>query len=303
MDRSTSVAIIIPSYNEALSIGDTLNTLTSLYADQADIIVVDDGSTDDTGEIVRHYESVTLIRHKRNYGYGAAIKTGIASARTKLVCLYDADGQHRSNDIARLIEAIGDADMVVGSRRLWRSKSLLRTPGKIILHILANMLVKEDIPDLNSGLRLIKREVILRYVHLLPDGFSASTTTTMALMTRGYDVKFVPIEVHPRVGKSQVKQVRDGFQTIMLILRVIMLFNPLRFFMPFSMFFMSSSLTYGIYKILTNDSQGFPVGAYLIFSVGVIGVPLGLIADQISSLRLERFENQGTVDQRISTIE
>jgi len=282
--------IIVPAYNEEISIGKTLESLVNQYSEQAEIIVVNDGSTDNTPAIVRRFKNVRLINHNNNHGYGASLKTGINQASTSVLCFYDADDQYHSGDIHKLLEAFTNVDMVVGSRGINAFKDWYRVWGKLILHAIANFLVKQRIPDLNSGFRLVRRDVILKYIHLLPDGFSASTTMTMALLSRGYAVRFVPISVKKRLGKSQVKPLRDGSNTIKLITRIIMLFNPLRFFVFFGLIFICLGMGYGLLKVFTNNRLGFPVGALLIVLTGIISFIFGFLADQISELRLERFE-------------
>ncbi len=283
-------SIIIPAYNEGKALRSVLEDLTRMFADRAEIIVVSDGSNDDTAEIAKSFGMVRCFEHGRNRGYGASIKTGIKLASTNLLCLFDADGQHHFNQIKCLLDEYHGEDMVVGSRGVRAFRNLCRAPGKIILQFVANFLTGVHIPDLNSGLRLIRRDVILRYVHLLPDGFSASTTMTMVFLTRKYNVKYVPVTTRPRIGESQVRYLQDGINTIILILRIIMLFNPMKFFLTFSAFFVSAGLLYGVYKLFTNHQAGFPVGALLVVSTGVLSFVFGLLADQISQLRMERFE-------------
>ncbi|MFH2138236.1 MAG: glycosyltransferase family 2 protein [Candidatus Omnitrophota bacterium] len=288
--KKKKISIIIPAYNEQNSIGKTLEGLVKEYSDMAEIIIINDGSNDKTPEIIRQFKEVKLINHKHNHGYGASLKSGIHYASTDAVCFYDADDQHHNKDIERLIKEIDNADMVIGSRGISAFKNWLRAPGKLVLHFIANFLVNQKIPDLNSGFRIVKRDILLKYIHLLPDGFSASTTMTMVFLSRGYDVKFIPITVKKRIGTSQVRQLRDGVNTIKLILRLIMLFNPLRFFVSFGFISIGIGMIYGTYKVFTNNQMGFPVGALLIVLTGMLSFIFGLLADQISALRLERFE-------------
>ena len=196
------LSIVIPCYNEEMAIGQTLERLLALYEGFAEIIVVNDGSTDSSAEVVRRYPAVRLLEHKRNFGYGAALITGITEAKTDLICFYDSDGQHDPRDVARLYESLESADMVVGSRGTGAFKHLKRAPGKLILHALANLLSGRRIPDLNSGLRLIRKSILMQYVHLLPTGFSASTTMTMVFVMRNYEVRYIDINVKERIGKS-----------------------------------------------------------------------------------------------------
>jgi len=285
-----SFAIIIPAYNEESSIRMILDKVLKLYADKAEIIVVNDGSTDNTSAIVSEYPGIKCITHKHQYGYGAALKSGITSTDRDIVCFIDADGQHNSDDIQRLVDNIGEADMVIGSRGIRAYMNLIRAPGKYVIRVISNYLVGQKIPDLNSGLRAIKRNVILRYIHLLPDGFSASTTMTMILLIRRYEVNFIPIKTQRRIGKSEVRQLQDGFGTIVLLIRIIMLFNPLKIFLPFSIFSFSFGILYGIYKLVTFDGHGLSVGSLLIMLLGLFSFIIGLLADQISSIRQERYE-------------
>jgi len=290
-------AIIIPAYNEESSIRMTLDKVLKQYTDKAEIIVVNDGSTDNTCKIISKYPGIKCITHKHKYGYGAALKSGITSTDRDIVCFIDADGQHNSDDIQRLVDNIGEADMVIGSRGIRAYMNLIRAPGKYVIRVISNYLVGQKIPDLNSGLRAIKRNVILRYIHLLPDGFSASTTMTMILLIRRYEVNFIPIKTQRRIGKSEVRQLQDGFGTIVLLIRIIMLFNPLKIFLPFSIFSFSFGILYGIYKLVTFDGHGLSVGSLLIMLLGLFSFLIGLLADQISSMRQERYETIDSVNR------
>ena len=290
-----SFAIIIPVHNEESSIRMTLDKVLKHYADKAEIIVINDGSTDNTSAIVSEYPGIKYITHKHQYGYGAALKSGITSTDRDIVCFIDADGQHNSDDIQRLVDNVGEADMVIGSRGRRAYLNLIRAPGKYVIRVISNYLVGQKIPDLNSGLRAIKRNVILRYIHLLPDGFSASTTMTMILLIRRYEVNFIPIKTQRRIGKSEVRQLQDGFGTIVLLIRIIMLFNPLKIFLPFSVFSFSFGVVYGIYKLVTMYGHGLSVGSLLIMLLGLLSFIIGLLADQISTLRQDYHEGVDAV--------
>ena len=281
------LTVVIPAYNEAEAIGVVVKELVE-KAGGVKILVIDDGSEDDTAAIAAA-AGATVIRHKRNRGYGAGVKTGIRAAGTTFVAMYDADGQHRPEDLLRVYEAARDRDAVIGARDKSSHQVATRRPGKWILAKTANTLVGQTIPDLNSGLRVMRREIVTRYLHLLPDGFSASTTSTVCFMQRGYDVEFVPITTRERVGKSTVKQFRDGLNTIYLIVRLIILFNPTRFFLPPSILMVLSGLIYGFTKAFRLH-HGFPVLALLLVSTGLITAMFGLLADQISSFRREMYE-------------
>lgn len=282
-----TLTIVIPAYNEGEAIGDLLEQVRRGCADIAtEIIVVDDGSSDNTGEAARQ-TGVRVIRHPRNRGYGAALKTGIRAATTDFVLTMDADGQHRVEDALALWQGHRDMDMVVGQRTALIHSPLWRMPGKWVLGRMANYIVRQKIPDLNSGLRLMRRDIVMKYMHLCPDGFSFSTTMTLALFTQGYTVDYVPIEVQKRAGKSTVS-VSTGFQTLMLILRLAALFAPLRVFLPASFFAGGVGLMWGIPYALAGN--GISTGSMLAVVTAVLLFALGIICDQISQLRLERYK-------------
>jgi glycosyltransferase involved in cell wall biosynthesis len=285
-----TITVVIPAYNEELGIGSTLEAVKSLVPDTvAEVIVVDDGSTDRTAEIAAA-AGVRVIRHASNRGYGAALKTAIHGATGAYVLTMDADGQHRIEDVARLCKEVAGSDApecVIGQRVKKLHSPLWRMPGKWLLTRMAQFLIRRKIPDLNSGLRIVRRDVALRYMRICPQGFSFSTTITMALMSRGYDVRFVPIEVEKRVGKSTVTA-STGFQTILLVLRLATLFNPLRIFLPISALSVMIGIAWSIPYVM--DRQGVTVGSMLAILTGVLLFALGLICDQVAQMRLERYE-------------
>jgi glycosyltransferase involved in cell wall biosynthesis len=250
---------------------------------------VDDGSTDNTPEILSVFnQSITVLKHRTNRGYGASLKTGIKNATTEFIAFYDADGQHRPEDLVAMAKETDDYDMVVGSRTKESHQEWVRKPGKWLLSKVANYLTGEKIPDLNSGLRLIRRSKIINLLHLFPDGFSFSTTSTIAFFHLKYEVKYFPIKTNKRVGKSTVKQIKHGSSVILLILRLIVLFNPLKVFIPTSIWLIIIGsiyeVIYGII-IMYPDVKLIPA-AFFMFITGILIFFFGLIADQISALRL-----------------
>jgi glycosyltransferase involved in cell wall biosynthesis len=249
--------------------------------EKCEIIVVDDGSTDNTFKLASE-AGARVVHHPYNKGYGAALKTGIRNANTDVVLLMDADGQHKPEDASKLLQYMDDYDMVVGSRTSNSHVSLLRKPGKKILSIVANYLAGTNIPDLNSGFRAIKKNMAMDFMHILPNGFSFTTTITLAALTSGYSVKYVPIEAPKRVGTSKIKPFRDGFRFIMLIIRTVSLFNPMKVVLPVSGFFIISGLLYAVESIMAIDH--IPSGALLALITGTIIFFFGVIADQISVL-------------------
>ena len=228
------VSIIIPAYNEEAGIHETVRTVRMVLEEAGiphEILVVDDGSKDNTCNVARKV-GATVIRHRKNQGYGASLKTGIGVAKNDIIVIIDADGTYPAAYLPEIIQKMGDADMVVGARIGQNvNVPLVRRPAKWFLRRLAGYLTGESIPDLNSGLRAFRREVALQYFSILPDKFSFTTTITVAMLCDEYDVVFVPIDYHKRTGKSKIVP-RDFFSFTTLVLRLSMLFNPLKVFIP-----------------------------------------------------------------------
>lgn len=284
MDQFT---IVIPAHNESDSIALVLQDIHKVFAGMSyQVIVIDDGSNDNTG-LVAAENGAVVIRNSVNKGYGASLKKGIRNATTELVLIMDADGQHKAEDAKRLLEKSQDRDMVVGQRTGLVHSPLWRMPGKWALGWLANYLSRRHIPDLNSGLRVFRRDVVLRYLHICPSGFSLSTTITMVLFSRGYDIAYEPINVKKRVGKSTVT-ISTGLDTLILMLRIAALIDPLRVFLPASLAIGSIGLGWGIrYALIGNGVSG---GSLLAIVTALLLFSIGLVCDQISQLRLERYE-------------
>jgi glycosyltransferase involved in cell wall biosynthesis len=281
------LTIIIPAYNEAMAISKTIEDLKHFAEkNKWKIVVVNDGSSDNTKKILSKAEGITVKDHKINRGYGASLKTGINEAKTKLVAFYDADGQHDPKDLEKLWNSYEDHDMIVGKRSKGSHFLLSRAPGKWVLSKVANFLTGQKIPDLNSGLRIVRREVISKYLDLFPDGFSFSTTSSIALLSDKREVAYIPIKTRKRIGKSSVNQIRDGFSTILLILRLISLFNPLKVFLPASFFLIFIGVIYEIIwgYFLSTHLRLLP-GALLTILTGIILFFFSLIMDQISQMR------------------
>ncbi len=285
------LSVVVPAYNEQENIVPFLNGLKAHLAriePDHEIIIVNDGSSDRTGTLMETISGIRGIHHTKNRGYGAALKTGIKNALGRLVLTIDSDGQHHPQEVGRLLAEADRYDMVVGERTQLLHSSLWRMPGKWFLGWLANYLSRQKIPDLNSGLRIFKRELILKYLHLCPDGFSISTTSTLVFFNRGYSVKYVPITVNKRLDGKSTVSVKTGLETILLILRIIMLFEPLRLFLPLSIICAMLGVSWGIRYLLIG--QGLSIGALLLILTGIVLFFFGLLADQIAALRKERYE-------------
>ena len=285
-EKPLSLSIIIPAYNEAEIIKNVLeklkNELSGLSSLVYEIIVVNDCSTDDTKKIVAEINGIKLINHPFNKGYGASIKTGAKNARYDWLLFFDADDQHKPEYITKLVGQASDADMIVGAREGYKGP-WIRQPGKKVLIWLANYLVNFKIPDLNSGLRLVKKDLFFRYIHLYPNNFSLSTTITLSFIKEGLTVKYVPITINKRVGKSTVKP-RHAFDTLALITRMIVLFSPMKFFLPFNLVFLLLFLFFIGYDIVHADLSNTSV---ILFISTILIFFFSVMLDQIAAIRRE----------------
>lgn len=290
------LTIIIPCYNEEPGIQETLETLIPFIQKfNWKILVIDDGSIDNTPNILSKFANkIQIVTHPVNKGYGASLKTGLLSTTTIHIAFYDADGQHRPEDLQSLYDKISDYDMLIGERGKNSHQDIFRKPGKWVLSKVANYLTNRKIPDLNSGLRVIKREKIINLLHLFPDGFSFSTTSTIAFMYLSLKVDYLPIQVKKRKGNSSVKQLKHGSSTLLLILRLIVLFNPLKVFLPVSFWMIFIGLVYEIIFgiILLYPSVKLIPAAFFMILTGILIFFFGLIADQISAMRIHDTRNR-----------
>ncbi len=279
----SSVSIIIPAFNEEEAIGPTLQKLVDLKIhEKYELIIVDDGSADGTAEIVAGFP-VKLYRHHVNKGYGAALKTGVRKASGDKVIMMDSDGQHDPKYIAEVEMMLQEFDMVIGERSETSFQVKRRKAGKRLIRRIGEYLVEQKLPDYNSGFRGFHRETIAGLLHLMPNGFSFSTTSTLAFLKEGYNIGTFPIEVGERIGrKSNVKMVKDGSKTILLLFRIIMLFNPLKVFFPASIFTFLVGVAFGTTGYILYDR--FSNGAVVLTMLGMFLFFIGLIADQISIL-------------------
>jgi glycosyltransferase involved in cell wall biosynthesis len=283
---SPSISIVIPAFNEEGGLGDVLDGLHGSFPD-IEIIVVNDGSSDSTAAVAAAKGAI-VISHTRNLGYGASLKTGTRAAKGDYVLFCDADGQHTPTDVGRLIAVTPDYEMVVGARDADSHQPLVRRPGKAFLRYFANILAGIRIPDLNSGLRVFHRETLLRYLHLMPDGFSFSTTSTFAMLKSNRRVLWLPITVKKRVGKSTVRQIRHGPQTLMLLLRISVLFEPLKLFVSVSaVLFLAAMFSMVLDVFLLTNLTDTTV---LLSLAGLIIFMSGLLCDQVSALRRQQHE-------------
>jgi glycosyltransferase involved in cell wall biosynthesis len=281
--NAAQTSIVIPAFNEAISIGSVVHDLASA-ARWLEILVVDDGSTDETGDRAAA-AGARVIRHPYNKGNGAAVKSGIRQASGVYVLIADGDGQHRPSDAARLVSHLGAYDLVIGARSGHTQASLARRLGNATLNGVASYLTAQPIPDLTSGFRAARREYLLEFIHLLPNGFSTPTTTTLAFMRAGYNVRFEPIEAAQRAGASKIHLGADGFNFFLILLKVITIFSPLRIFAPISAAAFLLGAAYAAWTIATQAHV--TNSSVLLILLSVVILLVGLVSEQISSLRIE----------------
>ena len=227
----------------------------------------------------------TVVRHPYNKGNGAAVKSGIRRATGDYVLIIDGDGQHQAADAQRLVALLGDYDLVVGARSKATQATHARRYGNGLLNGLASYLTGREIPDLTSGFRAARREHLREFLHLLPNGFSTPTTTTLAFIKAGYNVTFEPTEARARVGTSKIRLARDGAKFLMIILKIITIFSPLRVFLPIALASVLLGSAYGVWNVVT--ASRIPNGAVLLILFGVVVFLVGLVSEQISALRFE----------------
>jgi glycosyltransferase involved in cell wall biosynthesis len=274
-------SVVIPAKNEAESLISLLPELRAQFPD-AEIIVVNDGSNDDT-EAVCVGHGVSVFSHPYSMGNGAAIKTGARNASGQIVVFMDADGQHKPSDIPRLLEGIEQGyEMVVGARQVDTHASLTRRLGNSFYNRLASVMTGHQIKDLTSGFRAVRNRHFLKFLYLLPNGFSYPTTSTMAFFRSGLPVNYVPIRAEQRIGKSNISLIRDGLRFFIIILKIGALFSPMRFFLPISLSLFTVGIGYYAYTFivwsrLTNMTAILLLSSLLTFLIGIL-------SEQVSAL-------------------
>ena len=284
------LTIVLPIYDEEQSLPRFLPELIkTCKAREWQIVFVNDGSTDHSAEILAEYEAepfVRVLHHKVNRGYGGALKTGLSSVKTRRVLTMDGDGQHQISDIEAIYQLAlkSDADLLIGSRTGVEQVDRYRELGKWMIRSFTRILVPLTVWDLNSGFKLYRTELVKQYLHLCPDSMAFSDVITLLFINQGHLVLEFPISVKKRIAGSSTIGARTAFQTFLEILGLAMLVNPLRIFLPLSFICILAGLGWGIPIMLAG--RGVSVGSMLAIVLGALFFFLGLIANQLSAIRL-----------------
>lgn len=277
-----TISILVPAYNESSGIRETVERLVEAVQKiphPTEILVIDDGSTDGTGNAAEE-AGASVLRHEINRGYGAALKSGLRQAEGETIVIIDADLTYPSDRIPELVESLVDCDMAVGARtgeRVHIPQS--RRFAKWVLRKLANRVAGQEIPDLNSGLRAFRKDLGMKYFHLFPNGFSFTTTITLASLCDGLRVRFIPIDYAKREGKSKIRPVQDTFNFIVLILRIAAYFDPLRVFLPAAFFSGAVSVFLLLFYFIRDG--GLSDSGVLACVVTLLIFMMGILADLV----------------------
>jgi glycosyltransferase involved in cell wall biosynthesis len=288
MTSACEISIIIPVFNEAGKLQELLNNIRALRLANSEIIVIDDGSTDGSADAAMA-GGANVIRHPYNIGNGAAIKSGIRAARGRFLVFMDGDGQHRPEDIPKLIAQSRNYHMVVGARAKGSKRRVHRYAANVVYNLLASYVTRFKVKDLTSGFRLLSRLDAVRFIDLLPNTFSYPTTLTLAFLRSGLTIKYVPIQTLYRAGQSKISLVTDGIRFLLIITKIATLFSPFRVFLPVSLFFFLGGTSNYIYTYVTTHR--FTNMSVFLLTTAVIIFMLGLISEQIALLRMERLSS------------
>lgn len=286
MAKYPFISIVLPAYNEAQAISGLIADIKKIMAKipgfKYEIIVVDDASTDKTGEIAEK-KGTKVLKHLINRGPGAARKTGIREAKGEIVLMMDVDGTYSPTDIPKILNYFPVFDQVIGARKKEAGTfRILRTLTKSIIKGLASYLTGVKIPDLNSGMRAFKKEIMAKYLWLIPDGFSCVTTMTMSFLADGYQVKWVPISYKPRIGQSKFHPIKDTYSYFLTVIRMVLIYNPLKIFLPIGFLLLLIAVVKGLWTFfIFGESRMLEL---ILLIIGFFTISIGLLADLIVTL-------------------
>ncbi len=276
-----NVSIVIPAKNEARNLENFLPRLKQQVGD-AECIVVNDGSTDDTLDVCKVHD-VHVISHPYSKGNGAAIKTGARAANGEIIVFLDGDGQHKPEDIPRLLEELDKGfDMVVGARDRASQADSYRAIANSIYNSLSSTITGQKILDLTSGFRAVRADRFKEFLYLLPNGFSYPTTSTMAFFRAGYSVGYIPIQTEKRLGESHISLIKDGIRFLVIIFKVGSLYSPLKIFLPAAAGFFVTGCGYYLYTFLTQGR--FTNMSAVLFMTSILVFLIGLVSEQVTTL-------------------
>ena len=288
MSKALSLSVILPAKNEAHNLPALLPRVQAMLTGvnrDAEIIVVDDGSTDSTRQVCEAH-GVRVISHPYSSGNGAAVKTGARAARGEVLAFMDADGQHDPDLIPHMLDKLDEGyDMVVGARTAQAHAGAHRFAANAFYNWFASWMIGRPVPDLTSGLRVARSERFRRFLYLLPNGFSYPTTSTMSFFRSGDPVAYVPVPVQRRMGKSHIRLVRDGLRFLLIIFKLGTLYSPLKLFVPISAAFFMTGLGYYLYTYVTTNR--FTNMSALLFVTSILVFVVGLLSEQITLLNFK----------------
>lgn len=295
MEQTPTVSVIIPARNESAALSGCLRGVLDALPG-AEIIVVDDGSTDATVAIASEH-GARVISHPYPKGNGAAVKTGARAARSDILVFMDADGQHRPEDIPKLLAKLEEGfDMAVGARGMKDQAGAHRGIANTVFNRLASWMVNNRVEDLTSGFRAVRAERFRRFLYLLPNSFSYPTTCTMSFFRAGFGVAYMPVSMPPRIGRSHIRPFHDGVRFLLIIIKIGTLYSPLKLFLPVAGAFFATGLAYYLYTYIT--SHRLTNMSALLFITSVLVFLIGIVSEQISALL---YKDSDSADPRDST--
>lgn len=292
-------SIVLPVYNEEHILPTTIGEIVQVISSQElewEAVMVDDGSTDDSAAVLRQMatrypQKIKVVSHPYNKGNGAAIKTGIKHAEGDIIICMDVDGQHDPRDILKMLPFLEDYDLVVGTRLFKKDGTWYRNLANRFYNWLASSLTGFKIRDLTSGFRIFRAEVVKKFYHLFPQRFSYPTTSTLALLKGGYNIKYIPINIRPRqAGASKIRLFRDGLRFTSIIFKIILLFEPMKVFLPVSLLSFLFALAAMIISILQIGRLYIPNSSVILFVLGVLAFLLGMLAEHLTAIQLAIIE-------------